>query len=481
MVHSVVMSARLTAASVLIVGLACRPNLQATAEAAQSAEQCRGNRNTLIELLESLPEKGLALRGRADLPVASLGGVIGAGQVVDVASDSVLLDGQVIEGQNPTERLEQLGARLSEIADGLPASSVRPLIYLAVEGSMDARTLRGFLAAIPRAYDAQLVFQAPVPEAAAGSPQATVSERLLTETDLPTRHALAREAYREHARCEPVRAAVDGVPAADPALRWPALRAALLGALPQCDCKHLDSEPLRELLLAEQRAGAAAVGSVPIDFMRDERCGASFGMSPVQKVVQDIQAFDEEFAGQYGHESVDFAQVVTNARLLTYLCPALPGETLAALQRQRHTFYWRIRGVESCQGWRFEPLAPGSPMGTWRRLDDDAEPPLAIHYWQGAEEIRLYGPLPSADSKPTDERTWACDQEFRMRGIDASSIELEHGRWFFDRDTCQAASEDEAAFPGCIAALAGGPREQPPAVPATFPAPGDGRPEASMR
>ena len=37
MVHSVVMSARLTAASVLIVGLACRPNLQATAEAAQSA------------------------------------------------------------------------------------------------------------------------------------------------------------------------------------------------------------------------------------------------------------------------------------------------------------------------------------------------------------------------------------------------------------------------------------------------------------
>ena len=185
MVHSVVMSARLTAASVLIVGLACRPNLQATAEAAQSAEQCRGNRNTLIELLESLPEKGLALRGRADLPVASLGGVIGAGQVVDVASDSVLLDGQGIEGQNPTERLEQLGARLSEIADGLPASSVRPLIYLAVEGSMDVRTLRGFLAAIPRTYDAQLVFQAPVPDAAAGSPQASVSERLLTETDLP--------------------------------------------------------------------------------------------------------------------------------------------------------------------------------------------------------------------------------------------------------------------------------------------------------
>jgi hypothetical protein len=116
-------------------------------------------------------------------------------------------------------------------------------------------------------------------------------------------------------------------------------------------------------------------------------------------------------------------------------------------------------------------------MGTWRRQDSEAGAPLAIHYWQGAEEIRLFGPVPSADSKPTDDRAWACDQEFVMRGIDASSIELEHGRWYFERDTCQKASDEQAAFPGCIAALAGGPPERPPAVPATFPAPGDGQPE----
>jgi hypothetical protein len=470
------MSVRLIAASFLVFGVACRAGLGAPDDGVQSAEQCQANRTSLIELLESLPEKGLALRGRSDLPVASLGGVIGAGRVVDVAADSVLLDGRAVEGQNPGERLQQLAQRL---ADGAPSPSVpRPLLYLAVEGSMDVRTLRGYLGSIPRAYDVYLVFQAPAPDGPGKSSDASVSERLLSEMDLPTRHALARDAYRKHARCAPARAAVDGVAAGDPAQRWPALRAALLGTLPSCDCKDLDSDALRELLLAEQRAGAAAVGAVPVDFMRDERCGASFGLSPVQKVMQQIQVFDEEFAGRYGHESIDFAQVITNERLLTYLCPALPGETLAALQRVHHTFYWKIRGVEACQGWQFEPLAPGSPMGTWRRQGDDAEPPLAVHYWQGAEEIRLFGPLPSPESKPTDERVWACDQEFQMRGIDASSIELEHGRWFFDRDTCQQA-DDDASFPGCIAALAGGPPEAPPAVPATFPALGDGQPEAS--
>jgi hypothetical protein len=313
----------------------------------------------------------------------------------------------------------------------------------------------------------------------AGAESASVAERLLSEVDLPTRHALAREAYRKHARCAPVQHALDGVAAGDPLERWPALRSALLGALPQCACTDLDSDPLREMLLAEQRAGAAAVGAVPVDFMRDERCGATFGMSPVQKVVQQIQAYDEEFSGQYGRASVDFAQVVTNDRLLTYLCPALPGETLAALQRLRHTFFWKVRGIENCQAWQFEPLAPGSPMGTWRRPGSDAGPPLAIHYWQGAEEIRLYGPPPSADSKPTDDHVWACDQNFRMRGVGPSSIELEHGRWYFDRDACQKASDEEATFPGCIAALAGGPPELPPAVPATFPALGDGQPEQS--
>ena len=117
-----------------------------------------------------------------------------------------------------------------------------------------------------------------------------------------------------------------------------------------------------------------------------------------------------------------------------------------SLARARHTLYWRIRGVEQCQGWRFEPLEPGSNMGTWRRQGQESGPPLALHYWQGAEEVRLFGPVqgPPA-SKPTDERVWACDQEFKLRGVDPSSLELETGRWFFERDACQRASADDAA------------------------------------
>lgn len=465
----------------MLVGcFACRPSGNSPAESAQTPETCRTNHINLVHLLESLPEKGLAVRGRADLPAASLGGVIGKGRVVDIADGTILLDGEAIDAGTSTERLKVLGERLAEGAEPTPAAPAvpRPLLYLAVAASTDVRTLRGYLAVIPRTFDVHLVFQAPATSTRASKENASVSERVLSESDLPTRHALARDAYYQLAECPEVRQAVDSVGAGDPVERWPALRGALLSALPKCDCKDLDTDQLRQLLMAEQRAGAAAVGSVPLDFLRDERCGASLGLTPVQKVVQDIEAFDEQFAGDYRAASLDFEQVVTNERLLNYLCPALPGETLAALQRTRHTVFWKLKGVPSCQAWQFEPLAPGSPMGNWRRQGNDTVQPLAVHYWQGAEEIRLYGPVPDASSKPTDERSWACNQEFRMRGIDANSIALESGRWFFNESACQKASDDDAAFPGCIAALAGGPREVPPAVPATFPALGDGEPEA---
>lgn len=471
---------RITALGVLASCLLdCQPRASGPATA-PSPEACRRGRASLLELLESLPDKGLGLRGRADLPVASLGGVIGAGRVLDITVDALSLDGQAVSGDSPAARLRMLGQDLAADAKPTPESPgvPRPLLYVAAPGALDVRTLRQHLAVIPRDYDVQLVFQAPAPDRAALGADARASERLLSEPDLPTRHGLARDAYREHARCEPVQKAVDGVGAGDPEQRWPALRAALLEALPRCECDALDTEPLRELLLAEQRAGAAVVGSVPIDFMRDERCGASFGLSPVQKVMDEITAFDEQFSGQYAHESVDFAQVVTNERLLSYMCPALPGETLAALSRTRHTLYWKVRGVDQCQAWRLEPLEPGSNMGTWRRQGSEGSP-LAVHYWQGAEEIRLFGPVQGPASKPTDEHTWACEQEFEMRGIDPSSIELESGRWFFDRAACQRASDGDAAFPGCIQALAGGPPEAPPAVPATFPALGDGQAEAT--
>jgi hypothetical protein len=46
-----------------------------------------------------------------------------------------------------------------------------------------------------------------------------------------------------------------------------------------------------------------------------------------------------------------------------------------------------------------------------------------------------------------------------MKGVDATSIELETGRWFFEPSACERAQEHEAEFPGCIASLAGPPTQ----------------------
>jgi hypothetical protein len=457
----------------LLGSVACQRSSSPAVPTAESAEVCRANQAQLIALLEDLPAKGLAVRGRADLPVAALGGVIGSGRVVDIAADAVLLDGQALEGASAEQRVERLRQRLGEAKP--PPGEARALLYLALARDTDVASARHYLEAIPRTFDVHLLFQSPPPKAGAAMLAGSVSERLLSESDLPTRQALARTAYGKLAQCASLLQAIDGVAAGDPSQRWPSLREALLQALPKCKCNELQADELRQLFMAEQRAGAAAVGALPFDFLRDERCGASLGLTPLQKVVQDIEAFDEEFSGSYGAQSLDFQQVVTNDHLLEYLCQALPGETLASLQRSHQTLFWKIRGVEHCQAWQFEPLAAGSPMGNWRRVGDAASPALALHYWQGAEEIRLYGPVPDSASKPTDERVWACSQDFRLRGIDAQSVQLETGRWYFNEAACQGASDGEAAFPGCIAALAGGPPELPPAVPATFPALGDER------
>lgn len=462
----------LSAALGLLSTLGCRSGAGGAA-VAESPEVCQANQTRLIQLLESLPERGLAVRGRSDLPAASLAGVIGSGRVVDIGPDALLLDGAPLPGADTPARLTELEKALKDSAGPGVGHSV---LYLSIAATTDVRTLRKYLRAIPRAYDLHLVFQSPpAGGASAAAGAASAAERLRTEPDVAKRRDLAHSAYAELARCPALLSAVDGVAAGDPSQRWPALRAALLGALPQCQCSQLDVAELRELVLAEQRAGAAAVGSVPFEFMRDERCGASFGLTPLQTVVADIEAFDEKFAGAYASEALSFDQVVTNDRLLNYLCQALPGETLAALQRERRTFYWKVPGLPRCQAWQFEPSAPGSPMGTWRRQGEHGQLPLAVHYWQGAEEIRLYGPVPDGTSRPTDERTWSCDQDFRMRGVDAQSIVLETGRWFFDAEACEQASTEQATFPGCVTALAGGPSDPTNPPPPTFPAETTGR------
>jgi hypothetical protein len=437
----------------LIGAAACQPPPAASAGAPQTS--CPADQAELVQLLSSLPEQPSRVRGRPDLPVASLGGVIREGRAVDIGQQSLSLDGEPLPGATPGQRIDELARRLA--AEGSAEASLRPAVYLTLPRDIDARTFRKYLAAIPSRYQALLVFQTPAP---ANNSSGSALGRFLAEVDPARRGALAEPAYEEHARCGAINAAVGDVEDKSPAERWPALRSALIDAVPTCACSDLDAPELKALIMAEQRGGAAALGALPFDFMRDERCGASLELTPIQKIVQDIEAFDAEFAGTYRADTVEFEQVVENQRLLNYLCQALPGETLASLQRTKHTFFWKVKGKDECQAWQFQPLAPGSPMGTWRRRGEG--PPLAVHYWQGAEEIRLYGPAPDELSKPTDERDWQCNQEFVMRGIDAQSIELEKGRWFFNEEACRAAG-DRGAFSGCIAELAGA----PPAAPGT--------------
>jgi hypothetical protein len=89
-------------------------------------------------------------------------------------------------------------------------------------------------------------------------------------------------------------------------------------------------------------------------------------------------------------------------------------------------------------------------MGTFRRVATGGGA-LAFHYWQAAEEIRLFGPLDAAaPSKPTDRRDWTCDNNQRLTGVDGHSVAFERGRWFFDAAACRAAGPSDT-FGGCAA------------------------------
>jgi hypothetical protein len=170
----------------------------------------------------------------------------------------------------------------------------------------------------------------------------------------------------------------------------------------------------------------------------------------MRKLIKQVEQFDAEFAGSWQKDALAFGDVVTDARLLVYFCSALPGETLAQKERDRATLYLRAPGSTTCEAWKFEPLAPGAPMGTWRRATAPSRPAAAFHYWQAAEEIRVFGPVDAASpSKPTDQRDWACEQTHRLTGIDDHYIQLDSGRWYFDDAACRRGDADVPTAPPC--------------------------------
>jgi hypothetical protein len=177
----------------------------------------------------------------------------------------------------------------------------------------------------------------------------------------------------------------------------------------------------------------------------------------LKKLVGQIERYDEEFAGDEQPNAVKFGDVLVNDRLRVMFCDALAGETLASKARAHDVVYFRAPGESACEAWGFTPLAPGSPMGTWSRTPKGAEKPLAFHYWQAAEEVRIFGPLdPASPSKPTDSRAWECEETYKLVSVDEHSLKLDKGRLFFDEASCRASTDETARFAGCVAARASG-------------------------
>jgi hypothetical protein len=316
------------------------------------------------------------------------------------------------------------------------------VLYVAASTDLDVQTLRAFVARVPKAIELRLLVRVPpVSRAGSDAPEAAreLAGRLLVEPDPSKRADLAASGYSQFADCPNLRSAAQSASAGAPEERWSRLQPALVAAIPRCDCRRLDTTSLRLVVSAEQRAGVATLAWLPLSFIRDERCNASMGLRAMKKLVQQIEAFDAEFSGGFRDDAVAFDDVLVNDRLRVTFCDALPGETLAAKQRERATLYFRGAGSD-CEGWTFEPEAPGAPMGTWTRTVGGAA--LAYHYWQAAEDLRVYGPIdPKAPSKASGAHDWPCETTVHLAGIDDEAIVSEKGRWYFDEAACRRSNE----------------------------------------
>jgi hypothetical protein len=399
-----------------------------------------------------------------DLPSSTLGALPGPGPVLELAENGAAIDGTPLPGATHAERASHLAEWLTSTSGATPAEAApspsaapgaaRAAFYVAAFADADVQTVRTYVTKLPPTLDVRLLVRLPKPPGATargGEPAADdPATRVLLEQDPELRRKIAEQGYAELARCPAVSSAVASVRGLGPRERWPALKSALRAALPQCDCSAVDTVRLQALVAAERQGGAGAIGFVPISFLHDERCGASMPLRSMRKLITQVEQFDAEFAGSWQKDALAFGDVVTDARLLVYFCSALPGETLAQKERERATLYLRTPGSTACEAWKFEPLAPGAPMGTWRRAAAPSHPAAAFHYWQAAEEIRVFGPVDAATpSKPTDQRDWACEQTHRLTGIDDHFIQLDSGRWYFDDAACRKGDTGVPPAPPC--------------------------------
>jgi hypothetical protein len=418
-----------------------------------------------VEWVGRLPPRSVPVPSEVSVPEAGLGRPIGEGKVLEIAGDRVALDGVALEGASTAEKRAKLRESTSALAPAGDAATPvagsgapRPALYVAVAPATTVSELRSWLAEVPPSVELRLLLRARPSHGTKATQRANeLSAKILVERDPEVRKRVAAEGYREFAACDAVVSAVDSVGGADARSRWPALREALAGSLPRCACGDLDTASLASLIGAEQRAGAATLAYLPLDYVRDERCEATMALRSMAKLVGQIEEFDEQFAGKIEGGAMRFDDVISDDRLRVYFCDALPGETLAAKERARATLYFRPAAGAACEAFQFEPLAPGSPLGTVRRATA-SRPALAFHYAQVAEELRVYGPLdPATPSLPTDERAYPCDETLKLVSIDPDSIGLESGRWFFTAASCEKSTADADRAGGCFAARVSAP------------------------
>jgi hypothetical protein len=418
----------------LPISPACREPSGRSAEAPLGPEACEHEKAELQRLLQALPNDTLMTELGA-LPESSVGAAPRDGPVLEISEQGLRVDGRLSSSAELAAQLGSVTART---------------VYVAAAPDTTIARIRAVVGVLPRTTELSLLVRmrgdrtvtATTPGASERA--RTIVESVLSERDARVRRERLREGYAELSSCSALGDAVaraDRVPERE---RWRLLRDGALAALPSCSCDSLSGASLRALFAADRRAGTASLAALPLSFVRDERCNASMPLRSVARLLEQIEKFDEEYAGKWHDDTLRFEQVITNERLLVQFCDALPGETLAALGRAKRSVYFRTPGREGCDAWSFEPLSPGAPLGTVRRGAG-----VAFHYWQAAEEISLFGPLsPGAPSKPTDEREWPCRTTYKLTGIDADAIALENGRWFFTEAVCRAAPPSTAVG-GC--------------------------------
>lgn len=419
---------------------------------------CSQHQADLMATLDRLPERALSSPSRVELPEATIGEVPGQAPVLEIADGFARFEGADLQGTTAAERAASAGRAFQDLSSKI---SVRDL-YIATPRTTDVQTLRVYLRQVPSTVRIRLLVRMPssaplTAEAGADVEGNRLAAEIIAERDPAARARLSRDAFSRFSRCPAVSQALSQADAATVERRWQTLRVGLRQALPLCRCSDLMSQSLTPVIVAEQRAGTATLAALPFGFVRDERCGASMPLRSVGKLLEQMERFDEEFSGGWQKDALAFEKVLTEERLLNAFCNALPGETLAQLTKSHATLYWKVPGDEACEAFRFEPLSPGAPMGTLREATAQGHTARAFHFWQGAEEIRVFGPIPpGVTSKPTDEREWPCEQNLKLTAVDAQSLEFEHGRWFFSDAGCKAAAPSEVVE-GCLAKHAGGP------------------------